>query len=120
MHKLYIVLLADKWSHENMARALHALLYANQAKEAGAQVELVFDGAGAEWPKVMAEPNHYFYPLYSKLLTAGVIAGVCRFCSKAFHVEDELKALGVNFIGEDAGHPNLGKKAAEGWQVITL
>lgn len=120
MKKLLIVLLADKTTHENMGRALHALLYAKQARERGVKTELIFDGGGVEWAVEMAKPGHHFYALHQELLKGGVIQGVCAFCSGAFKVEDELKALGTTFIGEDNGHPNIGARIADGWQVLTL
>ena len=47
--KYLIILQAGTESHEGMARAVHALLYATELKEAGYEVALVFDGAGTEW-----------------------------------------------------------------------
>lgn len=117
--KILIVLLADKSTHENMGRALHALLYAKQAQAEGITVELIFDGGGTEW--AAAFPNHeHFKEPYRELLESGVIKGVCSFCASAFHVEDELKALGANFLSEDNGHPNIGKRIADGWDVLTI
>lgn len=119
MKKLLIVLLADKSTHENMGRALHALLYAKQAKEAGLEVELIFDGGGVEWAADFPKNDH-FKDIYLELLNEGVIKGVCSFCSEAFKVKDELEKLGANFINEDNGHPNIGKRVADSWQVLTL
>ncbi len=118
--KLYIVLLADAQSHENQGRALHALLYAKQALAAGTEVKIVFDGGGVEWPGKMAQEDSHFHDMYMELVNKGVIDGVCSFCSEAFDVKDELEQLDINLIAEDNGHPNIGTKIAEGWQVITL
>lgn len=119
--KLLFVLLADKTTHENMGRALHALLYAKQAKEGGIEeVEIIFDGGGTEWPAEMSKKESHFNALYEELLNRGVIKGVCSFCASAFKVEDELKAIGANFIGEDNGHPNIGSRIAGGWEVLVI
>lgn len=93
MKKILFVLLADKSTHENMARALHALLYSKQASEKGMTTELIFDGGGTEWATKFPKSEH-LKGLYESLLDKGVIKGVCAFCAKAFHVEDELKTLG--------------------------
>ncbi len=47
--KYAIILQAGKESHEGMARAAHAFLYAKELKEHGHDVVLIFDGAGTEW-----------------------------------------------------------------------
>ncbi len=117
--KILIVLLADKSTHENMARALHALLYAKQAKAKGLEAELIFDGGGTEWAAEFPK-NEHFKKLHQELIDDGVIKGVCAFCAKAFKVEDELKALGANFISEDSGHPDIGARIADGWQVLII
>lgn len=119
MKKVLIVLLADKSTHENMGRALHALLYAKQVKDKGLEVELLFDGGGTEWAAEFPK-NEHLKNLYASLLESGVIKGVCAFCAKAFKVEDELKALGAHFIAEDSGHPNVGGRIADGWETIVI
>lgn len=117
--KLLIVLLAGASGHENMARALHALLYALQAKAKGMEVELIFDGAGAEWAAKLPKDEH-LKELYKQLLDKGVIKGVCAFCSKAFGVAEELKALESAFLDEDNGHPNIGARVADGWEILAI
>ena len=118
-NKLVVVLLAHRSDHENMGRALHALMFAKQAHGAGVDTELIFDGGGVEWAADMPN-NEHFEEMYNELVDAGVIKGVCQFCAGAFEVEDELKQRGANMMDEDNGHPNIGKKIAAGEQVITL
>ncbi|MBI2018593.1 DsrE family protein [Candidatus Daviesbacteria bacterium] len=120
MRKILIVLLADKWSHENMGRASHALLYAKQSKESGLKVKLIFDGGGTEWAVEMTKESSHFYKLYKELIEAGVVFSVCESCAKAFKVEQDLKAVKDPFDEEDQGHPDIGKHLASGWDVIML
>ena len=76
--KYLVILQAGTSSHEGTARALHALLYATELKEAGYGVALVFDGAGTEWAQALADPQHRLYPAYQKLKQLGVVAaGEC-------------------------------------------
>lgn len=113
------MLLAGATGHENLARALHALLYASQAKAKGMEVELIFDGAGAEWAAKL--PKHErLSELYKQLVGNGVIKGVCSFCAGAFGVAEELKALGTSFLDEDNGHPNIGARIADGWATVVI
>lgn len=117
--KLLIVLLAGADGHENLARALHALLYAGQAHAKGATVELIFDGAGTQWAAKLPA-NEHLKELYQKLLSAGVVKGVCAFCAGAFGVADELKTLGGAFLDEDNGHPNIGARIVDGWETLVI
>jgi len=121
MHtSLTIVLLSDTTTHENLGRALHALLYAKQAREKGMDVELIFDGGGVEWAVEMAKKDHKLNGLYEELRASGVVKGVCGFCSAAFSVKDALLEAGDVFLEEDNGHPNIGARIAEGRTIITL
>lgn len=120
MKKVLLVLLADKSTHENIGRALHALLYAKQAKASGLEAEIIFDGGGTEWPVEMSKKGNHFNALYTELLSQGVIKGVCSFCAEAFKVKDELAQLGSTFISEDNGHPNIGKRIADGWEALVI
>lgn len=120
MRKILIVLLADKWSHENMGRASHALLYAKQSLEAGLEVKLIFDGGGTEWAVEMTKETNHFYNLYKELTEKGVVFSVCKFCAKAFKVGEELKSIEASFNDEGPDHPNIGKYLASDWDVIIL
>lgn len=117
--KILIILLADASSHENKGRALHALLFAKQAMEAGSDVRLIFDGGGVEWAAQLPE-HEDMGDLYQELEEVGVISGACKFCSGAFGVEDELMALDADLLDGADGHPDVGKRVAEGWTPITL
>lgn len=119
MRKILIVLLADKWSHENMGRASHALLYAKQSLEAGLKVKLIFDGGGTEWAAEMTKEAHHFNKLYKELLEKGVVFGVCSSCAKAFKIDEELKDK-QTYFEERQGHPNIGEHLASGWEIVTL
>jgi len=117
--KILIILMADTSTHENQGRALHALLFAKQALEAGAEVEIIFDGGGVEWAKEL--PDHdEMGDMYHELQEAGVIAGSCEFCSNAFGVTGELEAAEMSMLDEADGHPNIGKRVADGWTPLTL
>ncbi|MBI2670183.1 MAG: DsrE family protein [Candidatus Yanofskybacteria bacterium] len=95
------------------------LRQAKQAKAKGLEVELIFDGGGTQWAAEFPKNDH-FKGLYQELLEGGVVKGVCSFCSKAFKVEDELKALGANFMDENNGHPDIGARIASGWETLII
>lgn len=48
--KAAILVLADVESHGDLGRVVNAMIAAQEFKEAGDDVQLVFDGAGTQWP----------------------------------------------------------------------
>lgn len=118
--KYLIILQAGTESHEGMARALHALLYALEMKEAGFEVVLVFDGAGTEWAKELLNPESKLHPAYTKLQDQGVTQIICDYCAAAFKVKENLKEGKVPLVSEFKGHPSLVKWIKKGYLPIIL
>lgn len=118
--KYLIILQAGPEGHEGMARAVHALLYATELKEAGYEVALVFDGAGTEWAKALLDPENKLHPAYEKLEKLGVTQIICDFCSRAFQVQEDLKKGRVPLVAEFEGHPSLVKWIKQGYIPIVL
>jgi len=118
--KFLIILQAGTESHEGMARAVHALLYTTELKEAGYDVVLVFDGAGTEWAKTLLDPENKLHPAYEKLEKLGVTQIICDFCSRAFHVQEDLKKGAIPLVAEFEGHPSLVKWIKQGYVPIVL
>jgi len=107
-------------SENEGAKALHSLLYAQELKEAGHEVKVIFDGAGTVWAKLFEDPNNKFHPIYQSVKKLGVIEGVCEFCAGAFGVSEDTKKAGFNQLGEVGGHPSITKLVADDYQIITL
>ena len=119
--KVVVVLQAGRESHEGMARALHALLYAAELKEHGHDVVLLFDGAGTEWAEAMrTSEKKNMAQLYKRLDDLGVVEIVCDFCAGAFKVKESLVKESVPLTAEYQGHPSLAKYVDQGYQVIVL
>ncbi|MBI2337157.1 MAG: DsrE family protein [Deltaproteobacteria bacterium] len=118
--KYLIILQAGTESHEGMARAVHALLYATELKKAGFTVTLIFDGAGTEWAKALINPEHKLHASYRQLQDAGVTEIICDFCSTAFQVREDLKKGKVPLVAEFEGHPSLVKWIKQGYLPIVL
>lgn len=118
MAKISVIVLADSETHGDMGRVANALALVSEAKEAGDDVELVFDGAGVTWVPVLTDPDHDLHPMYAGIRDR--VAGACEFCANAFHVKDEVKESGVPFLSEFQGHPSLRTRVAEGYEVVTF
>lgn len=118
MAKISVIVLADSETHGDMGRVANALALVKEAKEAGDDVELVFDGAGVTWVPALTDPEHDMHPMYASVEDR--VAGACEFCANAFGVKDEVKTSDVPFLSEFEGHPSLRSRIVDGYQVITF
>lgn len=120
--KYAIILQAGKESHEGTARAVHALLYAQELHERGHEVVLIFDGAGTEWAEELTNPQSQspLHASYEQLKQQGVVEIVCDFCAAAFAVKERLAERKAPLLAEYAGHPSIAKWVEAGYQIIVL
>jgi hypothetical protein len=66
----------------------------------------------------MARVVNALHRLYTKVQDK--VAGVCRYCSRAFGVYDQAEALGLPFLAEYDQHPSLRRLVEAGYQIITF
>jgi hypothetical protein len=119
--RLAIVLQADADRHEGLARALHALLYAEEARQGGHEVVLILDGAGTAWAPLLRDPSHKLHARWAKLRGLGVVEEICDYCAGAFKVKDRVKSMSeANLVAEFEGHPSLRKWLDAGYEVLVL
>lgn len=122
MGKYVIVLQAGPETHEGMARALHAFLYAKELKEHGHDVVLVFDGAGTAWAAQLSDPqsSSKLKPMYEALQSQGITQIICDFCATAFQVHEALTTRQAPLAAQYAGHPSIAQWADRGYQILIL
>lgn len=120
--KYLVILQAGKESHEGMARAVHAFLYARELKEHGHEVRLVFDGAGTEWAEELSDPTSEskIKPMYDEFKKLGISEIICDFCAGAFGVKEKLQGREFLLTAEYEGHPSIAQWADQGYQIIIL
>lgn len=118
MSKAAVVVFAELDGHSNSARVVNAMETTQEFKEAGDEVELIFDGGGVAAAVAIAEPQHSLHRLYSQV--EDKVSGVCRFCARAFGVYEQAEALGIPFLSEYKQHPSLRSRVVEGYEVITF
>jgi hypothetical protein len=58
MAKVGVVVLADTETAGDLGRVVNALITAREAKEAGDDVTVIFDGAGTKWVGELSNPEH--------------------------------------------------------------
>jgi len=120
--KYLVILQAGKESHEGMARAVHAFLYARELKEHGHEVRLVFDGAGTEWAEELSNPalESKIKPMYDEFKKLGVEEVICDFCAGAFGVKEKLQGRRLPLTAGYEGHPSIAQWADQGYQIVIL
>ncbi len=118
MAKVGIVVLAGTDNNGDLGRVVNALETAKEFHQAGDEVELIFDGAGTQWIKQLADEDHRYHGLYAEV--KGTITGACSYCSKAYGVLPDVQREGVNLLDEHDGHPSLRRLVMADFQVITF
>lgn len=118
MIKVAIVILADLETHQDLGRVVNALQTTREFKDAGDEVQIIFDGAGTVSAVTLADPENKRHKLYADV--ADKVAGLCRYCSKAFHVYEKAEELNLPFLSEYRQHPSLRARVADGYQIITF
>lgn len=116
--KAAIVVLADTLTHESLGRVVNALEAVKEFKDAGDDVQLIFDGAGAKWVVELSRPEHKAHRLFAAVRDR--MSGVCEYCAGAFGVKDQVVACGAPLAGDFEGHPSFRKLLVAGYQVITF
>ncbi len=122
MNSVALVVMADSETPEGRGRMTHALHVAQELKEAGDEVRLIFDGIGVKWLDAFARRDHPFTQAYGPLFDAirEDIAGACDFCSTRFEVREQVLGQGYALLGEEGKHHGLRDWIAEGYQVLTF
>jgi hypothetical protein len=118
MIKVAIVVLADTESHGDLGRLVNALEAVKELKEAGDDVQLIFDGAGTKWIGELSKPDHKAKGLYEAVKDR--VTGACRFRAGAFGATESVKSGAISLLGEYEGHPSLKKLISQGYHVITF
>ncbi len=78
MPAITFYILASPQTQEGVARLVNGLETARNLKQRGADVRIVFEGAGTQWIPEITSPQSKFYPLYRDLQDN--VEGVCAFC----------------------------------------
>lgn len=107
--KFAVFVLSDpKAGEEALGRVFNALAFAAEAHASGDEVAIVFQGAGTRWPAELAKLGHPARELYDSVRS--LVAGASTGCATVFGALDEVKALGLPQLKDNAlpGTPGLG------------
>lgn len=123
MSNTTIVVLSDpNAGEEALGRVFNALAAAYDFKTRQQPVQIVFQGTGTRWPRVLSAPDHPAHALYRAV--ADTIAGASAGCSAVFDARDSIEQAGLQFISDNAvpgtpGLPSLAQYASQG-SILTF
>jgi hypothetical protein len=118
MNKLAVVVLSEMEEHQDLGRVVNALQVAEEFRQAGDEVEIIFDGGGVVSAVQLADPEHRMHRAYA--LVEDKVVGLCRYCARAFDVYERAEELDLPFLAEFEQHPSLRSRVTDGFQVITF
>jgi hypothetical protein len=120
--KLAILVLSDPDAgpDEAFGRVFNALALAHESRQAGDEVELVFQGAGTRWPGRLAQLAHPANALYNAVRDS--VKGVSSACSEVFGARPGVERAGLALLRDNpipgtSGGASAWRYFAEGWQV---
>lgn len=118
MSKAAFVILAAGDQPESLGRVVNALIGALEYKESGAEVQVIFDGAGTQAAVALADPEHKYHNLFEKVRDR--VSGVCSYCAGAYEVKDKIDACKLPLSSEFSGHPSIKHLIDAGFHVVTF
>lgn len=83
MAKISVVVLAGTEQHADLARVLNALELTKEAKEAGDEVEMVFDGADVASAPELDDPEHKLHGVFEAVKDRVACASGLRRASRS-------------------------------------
>ena len=120
-----IIVLSDpkSGSEEALGRVFNALSAAYDYKQAGDDVEIMFQGAGTRWVGELSKTDHPAHELFEEV--KDTVAGVSCGCADVFGGADEAEKSGFDLIKDNpvpgtSGLPSLRTLTNEGYNVITF
>lgn len=116
--KVAVVIMSDTDSAEGIGRVVQGLHAVKEFKEAGDEVQLIFDGAGAKVIGVVSQADHPYYRMFEAVKDN--ISGVCQYCAGAYHVTDYVTAARIRLCNDHQGHASYRKLLQNGYQVLSF
>lgn len=110
-------------SEESLGRMFNALAAAYDYKQRGADVQVLFQGAGTRWANELVNPQHPAYELFTAVKDK--VAGVSCGCAEVFGATEGAAECGMELITESSvpnttGFPSLARLTEEGYNILTF
>lgn len=125
MQKTAIVVFSDpkSGSEEALGRVFNALAAAYDFKQRGADVQVLFQGAGTRWASELLNPEHPAHGLFAAVKDK--VAGVSCGCADVFGARDGAVECGMELLTDNAvpntsGLPSLARLTEAGYDILTF
>lgn len=123
--KQAIIVMSDpsNGSEEALGRVFNALAAAYDAKQAGDDVTLQFQGTGTRWAGELVKPDHPAHALYKAV--EDTVAGISCGCADVFGASDAVEASGLDLIRDNpipgtSGLASMRRLAADGYSIVVF
>lgn len=125
IQKTAIVIFSDpkSGSEEALGRVFNALGAAYDFKQRGADVQVLFQGAGTRWASELVNPEHPAHGLFAAVKDK--VAGVSCGCADVFGARDGAVECGMELLTDNAvpntsGLPSLARLTETGYNILTF
>lgn len=123
--KVTIAIFSDprNGSEEALGRLFNGLAAAYDFKQAGDEVSVVFQGAGARWIGKLTKEDHPIHELFEAVKDR--VVGVSCGCADVFGATEEVKGAGFELLKNNpvpgaSGLNSLRQAVSEGSTVLTF
>lgn len=99
---------------------IHVLLNALDMKGRGNEVRIVLEGASTKLPPELGRQEHPLHELWEKVKAEGLVAGICKACSKKLGSFEEAQRQGLTVLDDMNGHPSIAGFQQNGYEMITF
>ena len=125
MMKQAIIVMSDpkNGSEEALGRVFNALAAAYDAKQAGDDVTVQFQGTGTRWAGELVKADHPAHELYKAV--EDTVAGISCGCADVFGAAEVAEASGLHLIRDNpipgtSGLASLRRLAADGYSIVVF
>jgi len=123
--KTAIIVMSDPatGSDEALGRVFNALAAASDFMSRGAEVRLLFQGAGTRWVAELTKEGHPAHALYTAVRDS--VVGASAGCAAFFDATEGVVHAGLDLVSENPvpgtpGLPSLARLAEDGYQILTF
>ncbi|MEZ0343550.1 MAG: cytoplasmic protein [Caldimicrobium sp.] len=99
---------------------IHVLLNALDMNAKDLEVKIVLEGEATKLIPQFYEEDSPIYLLSQRVLSQGLIEGVCKACSQKFGTYEIAVNKGLKILDDMANHAGMAKFLKEGYQIITF
>jgi hypothetical protein len=110
-----------KAGEEALGRVFNALAVAQNFKELGEEVLILFLGTGTRWIAELSRPDNPAHDLFN--LVSDKVAGVSLACANVFGSADEIQASEFDFLNDNPvpgtdGLPSVAQLMQDGYRIV--